>query len=341
MLTPDEFLDSTMDAPTQSYGVEQAGRTSKKNYSSMYRFINITSHSSLNILHECPRSWSFTKLTRTEKPIVSDLENGNIDTAFGHSVGAGVQAYIVTGNRDQALLAAFLAWNIDLDSTHEKKKKSATFAYLAVIKFMAFWDHSFGRDWEIASFNGRPASELTFWIDLQSGSHHVGHVDVILRHRVTGRYMVLELKTTAAKVIDEAQYGNSDQALSYSLVLDKIAGDLGSSGAYEVLYLVYSSTNRDFTPFLFTKNRAHRADWLQSLLLDHSYISACKSLRLFPKNGDGCWKFNRRCPHYGVCDLRSYNAGEFRTFQLGTDPFPEPVDFVFTIEELKNAAASA
>lgn len=343
MPTADEFLESTLDAPagagTYGAGIDQAAKTSKKNYSEIYRFINFTSHSSLNVLHDCARSWKFTKMIRSETGLASSFENGNVDFAFGHSVGAGIQAYIVSGNRNAALFAAFLAWNIDLNLEHEKKKKSAVFAHLAVLKFIAWWNSSFGKDWEVAVLNGRAASEITFLIDLENGGYHVGHVDVVLQHKATGKFMVLELKTTASKIIDEAQYGNSDQALSYSLVLDKIAGDGGYSGVYEVLYIVYSSTNREFVPLLFTKDKAHRADWLQSILLDHSIIQAYESVQLFPKNGDGCWKFNRRCPHYGLCDMRSYNTGTFRRFKLGDDPLPEPTDFIFTLTELKNATA--
>lgn len=343
MKTPEEFLATELfpaDETSGSYGagIDQALQTSKKNYASMYRVINITSHSSLEVMHECARKWKFTKLIRTQA-VEPDYDNGNIDFAFGHAVGAGIQTYLTSGSKQAALFASFLAWDIDLNLVHEKKKKSSPLATLAVEKFIAFWDSSFAEDWEVATFDGRPASELTFLVDLENGNYHVGHVDIILRNKMNGKYMVLELKTTSSRTPDEAQYGNSDQALSYSVVLDAIAGKSGGTGSFEVLYIVYSSTLRELTPIPFTKDRANRADWLQSLLLDHANINTWEKLGFFPKNGANCWKWNRRCQHYGVCDMRSYNDGSFKRFTLGRDPLPERVDFTFTLTELMNATS--
>lgn len=350
--TADEFLDSIVPLPDgtadptispllsagdKNLAVLQSNKTSKKDYRDTYRFINVTSSSQRREL-KCARKFQIMKTPATTAG--SGLGFVNIDFVFGHSVGAGVQTYLVTGSKDAAIFAGMLAWNTDLDAVHEKKSKSAFFATLAIEKFVHWWHENMAAHWEVALFNGKPASELTFFIDTQNGYYHAGHIDIVLRHKTTGRYMVLELKTTAIRTVDEAQYGNSEQPLGYSIILDKIAAELEATSTFEVLYLVYSSTNREWTPFPFTKNRSQRMEWLQALLIDHTLIGTYRKLEFFPKNGEACWSFSSRCDHYGICDLKSTQRTDFAELVVNEDRsnLPEDVDFFFTLEELTAAS---
>lgn len=333
MLTPEEFMN--LEIGGDNFAAYQAASTTKKSYRDAYIYINITSHSQrAEKLHKCARLFQISKIPGAEE----GQELTNVDFAFGHSVGAGVQTYLITGSKDQAIFAGLLAWNIDLDSEVPKKGKSSVYATLAIEKFIHFWNESFGVEWEIAIFNGKPSAELTFFLDTENGYYHVGHIDAILRHRATGRYMVLELKTTSILHPDEALYGNSEQPLGYSLILDKIAEVLDATASFSVLYLAYSSTGREWIPFFFTKNRSERIDWLQDLLLDHTTINTYRQLKFFPKRGNACWSFSRRCVYYGVCDLRSYTRTvDFKEFDVKTMELPEPVDFHFTLKEITQA----
>lgn len=358
MLSADEFLASELltsaTTPTPlNFGAIQAELTSKKDYLSAYIYVNITSFSQRNdLLHRCQRKYAISKFPRnlTVSNNMPDIDIPNIHFAYGHSVGAGIQTYLATRNREQSLFAAFLAWNVDLDFSSPKHHKSQIEAHLAVEKFCILWEQSYAEDWEIAIFNGRPATELTFFLDTENGFYHVGHVDAILRHRKTGKYMVLELKTTSFKSIDEAQFGNSDQGLGYSIMLDKIVsseGDgAGGISSFDVLYLAYSTGIRDFMPLLFSKSKTNRAEWLQDLILDHASIRTYVELNFFPKRGSACWSFKGRCPHYGVCDMPpsalgagANSAGKrlseiFLWFDRKTMELPEKVDFEFKISDL-------
>lgn len=338
----EEFLDAPLFVDEQpntitpigtSFGAVQALRTSKKDYRVAYEFINITSHSQREVLHSCPRHFGITKIPNA---VGTDAIFLNLDFVYGHSVGAGIQTYLVTGSKQQALFASFLAWNCDLDFALPKKGKSSTLAFLAVEKFIYIWEKNFADDWELAYFNGKPSTELTFFVDCENGYYHAGHIDAILKNKRTGRYMVLEIKTTAIRTIDEAQYANSGQALGYSIVLDKVVQDIDAVANFEVLYLVYSSTQREFTPFPFTKNRVQRAEWLQDLLLDHTLINTYRKIDLFPKRGESCWSFGRRCPHFGVCDMKSVkkDSSVFKVFDPAIHPMPEAMDFVFKLSDL-------
>ena len=343
MLSADEFLDAELASPPDSlseigtvdsggsFAALQASKTSKKNYRDAYIYINVTSNSQANLLSECARKFQISKSPSHQIP------EGifNIDFVYGHSVGAGVQTYLSTGSKSQALLASMLAWNIDLDAdSGVKKGKNSALATLAVEKFILFWEAGFGQDWEVAIFNGKPASELTFWIDFENGYYHAGHIDIVLRHRTTKVLMVLEIKTTSIRTIDEAQYGNSGQALGYSLIVDRIAESEILAATYDVLYLAYSSTQREWCPFLFKKNRTQRIEWLQSRLLDHASIGTYRKLQYFPKNGNSCWSFSSRCPHYGMCDMKAMQRTDFKVFDPVTCELPEAMDFTFKLSDL-------
>ena len=345
MLSADDFLEASLDPnsastaeigaidSTPNYAAIQAHKTSKKNYRDAYIYINVTSHSQTGVLEDCARKFQIMKSPSHQTP------EGifNIDFVFGHAVGAGVQTFLATGSKPQALLASLLAWNIDLDAEHIKKGKSSALATLAVEKFIEFWNIGYAADWEIAVFNGRPASEFTFWIDFENGYFHAGHIDIVLRHRVTRKLMVLEIKTTAIRTIDEAQYGNSDQALGYSLVVDRIAESEELGQTYDVLYLAYSSTQRTWTPFVFRKSRTERIEWLQSRLLNHASIGTYRKLAFFPKNGNACWSFSSRCPHYGMCGMKAMQRVDFLVFDPKVHSLPEHMDFKFKLSELATA----
>jgi len=345
-LSADDFLESELGLEngepmseigaidsSPNFAAIQASKTSKKNYRDAYIYINVTSNSQSDVLHKCARMFQVSKSPSHQTP------EGifNIDFVFGHSVGAGVQAYLATNSKSQALLASLLAWNIDLDADAPKKGKNSILATLAVEKFIQFWEAGYADQWEIAFFNGKPASELTFWIDFENGYYHAGHIDIVLRNKITKRLMVLEFKTTAIRTIDEAQYGNSGQALGYSLIVDRIAESEELGQTYEVLYLAYSSTQRTWNPFVFTKNRTQRLEWLQSRLLDHAAIGTFRKLQFFPKNGNSCWSFSSRCAHYGMCDMRAMQRNDFLVFNPVVHEMPEAMDFSFKLSELATA----
>jgi hypothetical protein len=351
-LSPEDFMNSELTTPEENgggyFGVLQAERTNKKDYRAAYIYINVTSYSQRQVLHNCPREFSINKIPATGAIIGGST---NLHFVFGHSVGAGIQTYLATNNRQQALFSSFIAWNADLDAEIPKKGKNSSFAFLAVEKFIIWWESEMAGEWELAHFNGKPATELTFFIDCENGYYHAGHIDAVLRHRVSGRYLVLEIKTTSIRDVDEAQYSNSEQPLGYSLVLDAIAAQLMDdaereqdpslqvTNSFEVLYLTYSTTRRELVHMPFTKNRSERAEWLQDLLLDHSLVGTYRRLSFFPKRGDSCWSFGGRCEYYGTCDLGLNKSATIKhiVFDRKTMDLPERVDFEFTLTDMTKA----
>lgn len=326
-MNSDEFFDSPV-LPTS--GAEQAKLVGKSGYKTSYRFINITSHSQrAESLHSCPRKFQQLKIPRAE---ISDFI-GNIDFTFGHCLGALCQTYACTSDELQSFYAGFLAWNLDLTDSHEKKQKSFYLAYLALHKFIPIWQELYAAGWRVATFRGRQASEVSFWIDCENGYYHAGHMDLVLQHSISGAYMVTDIKSTSLREPDEAMYGNSGQGLGYSIVVDAVAQVAEGVSSFDVLYLCYSTTTRKWYQIPFKKQRAERAEWLQDLLLDHTTINTYRKLRFFPKRGNACWSFSRRCQYYGICDLQPNRRTDFEEWREGMD-LPEQYDFQFRLSDL-------
>ena len=322
-----------------------SANTSDKAYRRLTSHGNVTSYSLLSMLHECPRKYELEKLqANVSGQVVLDDLLPNLDFAYGHAVGAGIQTYAATGDLTASIFAAMMAWKAPWDAEKLSKTgaatgKSLTLATLAVEKF-AFWWRENMADWEVVQLpSGKKAVELAFAVDFKNGKYHFGHIDVLLRNRNSGTLAVWEGKTTGFESIDEAMYGNSAQALGYSVVVDAIAKQLGADGTeYEVLYIVYSSKSREFQLLPFGKTRSQRAEWLQDVLLDHASLDTYQRINFYPKRGESCIsRYGFTCKWYGQCKMRNsslFPGVELPELTAETVHSVESLDFVFDLDEL-------
>lgn len=332
-----------------------SANTSDKAYRKLTSHGNVTSYSLLSRLHECPRAFELAKLQANHASSAEQVGDraANIDFAFGHAIGAGIQTYAATGSVQASIFAAMLAWKAPwdaekLDSAGRPTGKSLVGVTLAVEKFHYWWREHMA-DYEVLTLpgkrceecggagskmymtsghgpddyeyeaecdcckgggylSGKKATELAFAVDFQNGNYHFGHIDTVLRNRVTNRLAVWEGKTTGLENIKEATYANSSQALGYSVVIEHIAQQMPEVDGteYEVLYIVYSSKTRDFLLLPFTKTKTMRAEWLQDVLLDHANIATYDRIGFYPKRGDSCInKFGRECEYFGTCNMKN------------------------------------
>lgn len=301
---------SDSDAITSAKQV--AGDTTEKDYQKIIAISNVTSNSKLEILHDCPKAMQLAMYKAASSLVSDDVEavfgekkQLNVDFAYGHAVGAGIQTYASTGSLVAAQFAAFVAWKADYEATSKRGDKSLPAALYAVEVFTTFWEENL-QEWEVLILpDGKPASELSFGIDLENGYYHYGHIDIVLQHRDTKQLAVWEGKTTGFSTVDPAMYGNSNQALSYSVVVDSLSRLLGLPAVeYEVFYIVFSTGERRFTLLPFTKSLKDRAEWLQDLLLDHATLEKYSELQFYPKRGGNCInKYRRQCEWYGTCGV--------------------------------------
>lgn len=261
----------------------------------------------------------------------------NPDLAFGKAIGNGIQCMLTGGSLEDAWMEAFKAWDCYLLEAYERSKKSFANALHALKVFSTYAD-ILREDWEVFEFNRadgtpRKAIELSAVIHCPNGFRYRLFIDVVLRNKKDGRLVVLELKTTKFKKIDEAMYKNSNQALGYGVVLDTIAP---GNAEYSVWYYVYSSENEDWEPFDFIKTPKDKAEWIKTVLHDIRGIHACLEDDFFPKHGENCFDFFRQCEYYGTCDMskRSLYAGPNVIAARIEKEMQAVYDFEFTLEQL-------
>lgn len=307
----------------QNSSVDSFKDTADKNYARLARLQNVTTYSLLDNLHVCPRKYQLVKARAAS----NGEQRQNVDFAYGHGVGAGIQNWIATRNIDLALFNAFLAWRIPFSAAIEKKHKTIWDVTLAVQKYPAFDEMMLG-DWEVLVLpNGKPAIELSVSIDFGNGYRHYCHIDVIRKNKFTGQLAVQENKTSGFKAVEEAVYGNSEQALSYAAVIDMISPDT----SFEVFYCVYSAGEREWNFLPFTKSTSAKAEWFNDIRLDHATLETYKTINFYPKRGGACFQYMRRCEFYGECNMTG-NLPELDTLPEGMEA--EPVDFAFHINDM-------
>lgn len=303
------------------------------------RGVHGLSYSRRGTLHECPRKFQIQNCfgLRTEKDSVT--------FSFGHAVGAGIQKYFVTGNLQAAVIEATLhysmGWGVDGTTSEQRAKKNIWYAIHAIHCFhlQLQSDPRFAnlRNWEVATIGGKPAQELQFRLLLGNDFVYEGHIDLVLRHKVTGQYCVLELKTTSLQAPGRAQYGKSDQALSYTIALDHILKDAPTS--YAVIYLIWSSSTQSFTIFEFQKSPKQRLNWINDLLREVellSYYESCAARGIpYPINGASCFSFFHECEYFTTCELEDESLKLIYSTTQNTESFnyQDNCDFIFTVEE--------
>lgn len=294
------------------------------------------SYSGIETFRRCPRKFELQKLLQEEL-----VNEKNPDFAFGHSLGAALQKYLVTRSRDAAILEAFKFWDIALDEDKPSAYKSFPHVILGLNNFINEMAHEYD-DWEVASFpylnketriiEERKATELSFVIELPLGYLYRGYLDAVLVNKNTGTYRVLELKTTGARYVNEAMYKNSFQGVGYAVVLDKIA-EFGYSD-YAVNYLVYATGLQKYESLPFIKLRKDRISWLQDLLLTIEQLELYKRSKRYPLYGSACYAFGKVCPFFETCTYATDSILKGATIINEETTNLDSFDFKFKFEDL-------
>lgn len=288
------------------------------------------SHSAIDTFLTCERLFQLDRLLEGT-PDKQDFPA----TIFGKAFGEGVSTYLLTQDSDKALLALYLAYHPVLEDEKRTVEICLNLLLVAIPKL-----DDLLLDWEVASFNNKPAVELSFRLNIISDTHHtiyfVGYIDVVLKNKWNGRYAILENKTTGLDLYDiDPLYQNSGQALGYSIVLDRIAGE--TSTEYDVLYLVgqlKSRTLGGFSPTvhtkLYPKTLQDRLNWFISLGMDVNRLEQMLEVNVFPMRGKNCLQYMRPCRHFGICNMQALD----RYKEIPEDTID--YQFVYNLEELIN-----
>lgn len=293
------------------------------------------SYSSCMAIHGCPRKMELKKLLPRgfSDDIIFDFGDGdavegaapelekkiagNATFAYGKAVGTGIQEWLVSHDRGKAIFATFMAWDVDLDDESQLRvKKTFETAVLAVQKFASIQSMSMNLDdYELMYYEGKPAIELGFRIRLPHGFVYRGFIDAVLRNKYTGEIIVLEAKTTGMRFVNAAQYQNSEQGVSYALVLDKLFGKMSS---YSVLYCAYLTMLERWETFLFPKSPAQRAEWFGNTFNDVETVTNWIEHEYFPRRGECCAAYGKACEFIDTChlDMQEFYVSEAQAQKL-------------------------
>lgn len=332
-------------------GISAAAGVAKADYNKLYAFRNVISYSMEGVLNDCAKKFELSKLQADSAE--GRRRTNNVDFAFGHALGAAVAVFDKTQDIRAASWAAFLAWDIDLFAKSEPKgengwdpKKSFPDVIFALEKYATWYYENCLDSYEVVEI------EATILVDLQTEQFtgevdldnpdttlvptqfYTGHIDEILRHKVSGSLRVKENKTSGARVIHPAMYANSNQALSYSVVVSEYGAT-----EYDVLYTVYSTSEQRWISFDFSKSELAKAEWLRSELLQADTVQAYVEANHFPRRGDSCFKFNRECEFFGMCNAstRKMYGQTFAELPIATEAAlqqVEPFKYVVSREQL-------
>lgn len=273
--------------------------------------VKALSYSRLSTLHLCAR-----KFELENKLKLNTDRRSSYTFSFGHAVGMAVQATAEGDSYDMMMLRVIREWDVPLDvdgtQSEERAKKSLWFAMEAADRWWAMMqeeDKSLLAGWEVAEVvhpdTGEkvPAVELTFRIDCGDGYIYEGHIDLIVYNKLSNKFKVIELKTNSGNMCNPAQYKKSNQAVGYSVVIDKAAELLGSGNTFDVQYLVYMTKQMRYESLPFIKTPKDRADFVSNLITDIQYIDMLEAQDYYPTNGASCFAFFRECEYYSTCHM--------------------------------------
>lgn len=278
------------------------------------------SHSTLELFNRCERLFQLEKLLANE-----NVRDESADLSFGSGYGVGVADYLVHQDADRALYQAWLAYWPEIE-TEKKNINLMTNALLASFPRL----DTLLRDYEVATFRGKPAVELSFRVNITPSYYYVGYIDIVLRNRWDGTHMVLDAKTTGLQLHDlRPNYEYSGQALGYSIVIDQIVGE--DKADYAVCYFV-AQLKKDYEvsiqPLIFQKTLLDRLYWMLSLGTDIKRLETAEELSFYPRRGGNCMKYNRVCKNFGVCGLSALDTPAIREEDV------IEYDFVFDLDTL-------
>lgn len=239
-------------------------------------------------------------------------------TVMGRAYGAGVQSYLVHKDIDKAIFDAYQAYYPVLEEP--EKARSEEHAISLLLSSVPSLD-TILQDWEIPSFQDKPAIELSFRLDIDEKFYYVGYLDLVLKNRWNNKYAVGEIKTTSLKLHDLSPlYQNSGQTLGYSIILDQIAGQ--DSSEYDTYYIVGQLNEKhqhQIKTYSFQKNLIDRLNWFIALGLDVQRLHSMLDSNIFPCRGSSCLQYMRPCKHFGTCNLHGLDS--YKTLEEDTTEY--------------------
>ncbi len=280
------------------------------------------SYSSLNVYESCKRKFEFNKLYPKRVREQQDWYAANV----GKALHAGYQDYLIHRNKDKAVFVFMMAFPFAMEYNQNNDYRGFD-ASLCTLEAMI--DSSKLDEWELAyirrpntpeeikaGLSGGvivPAIEVPFEIRVAGvmlpdgrGFSFTGFIDAILRHKFTGIYRTMDIKTTREHVEDATPKFRFDtQQVPYGIVVDHVAN--GEVDSFEVLYFncFIDLVEPDCKVYKFTKTREDIHEWAMNKLLQFRDIARFSAADYFPRTENGCLFYKKPCHYLDVCQTRS------------------------------------
>ena len=250
-----------------------------------------------NASNPCLRRFQLYKINRV--PAMT-ARTQTIHTTLGSSVGDAVVK--LAQNPDdlrRAYHTIFHTWAHPEILLNFKLGGKFIGSALKAVKY--FQDRMFilrDQGYSLATINNRPAVEVSFRIKFGDYGYYIGFIDAIFQNEKTGKFVVIENKTTL-KSVHESLFINSDQDVAY-LAVSKLFDNFEGETMYPVLEI--SANTLSWSVFNFKRTALDFDKFMLSTLLEFKHIKMMQEYDYFPKNGSACNSWGRLCPLYGKCD---------------------------------------
>lgn len=252
------------------------------------------SFSSITEFNRCSRKLELEKFR-----IPTGEQADSIDTMFGRLVGLGVAFALEHDDLWAGVMVASSHWDSFIEGKGGKHYSAMVRAIQALYRHV---QHNY--------LYIRGSAEQAVGLQVGTNVWFRGYIDMLCYRKTDGQLVVLDIKTTGAYVVDEANYRPLEQAAIYAAIQTHdycnhpTAEYAPIDQPISATYLVFSTHNESITEI--------EGDTSPRALLEMLWVVADVAEQVaryvnndfyFPKRGSGCWMYNSRCPHYGVCDM--------------------------------------
>lgn len=152
-----------------------------------------------------------------------------------------------------------------------------------------------------------------------------GKIDFILRNRKTGKFRVLDLKTTEkAKPSHDAAFRFSGQAGQYGVVLDHALGLDWANQGLDIIYLIahFGELENEVYPIHYHLDAEEVADSIDIKVERLNRMKAQALAEHFPRRSHGCEFYGSPCGFLDICHRRDPEyVREWLNFEEATGRF--------------------
>ena len=292
------------------------------------------SHSGLNAFASCPKKFAFRKMITNFN---EDWEDSDA-TMAGTALHAGIQNFMITRNRQDAMEAMAREHSIELINSANSSKYSLE---ACTWTLMEFFEKSDLPTYELATFvkDGVeiPAVEIAFMVVIEFNHlvfHLRGFIDLVVKSPFSSKFLTVDIKTTTPNALFafEAKYTWDWQVTSYGIPLNALLGNTGSFDT-AILGVFLSDRTPEFKMPPYTRKQSDIEAYQFYLLDKCAQIERYWLADHFPRHPQACVSYNKPCHFMNDCGNIS-----LKDMQMARNPSmkpgkpPRPFDPVFIVK---------